>query len=172
MKNLVIGSVVFVIWTLFAIWLYFFMIEPAFSEQVAAPEPVIEEPAVVVDTVVQPEVTVPAPEDLLIQFGFDKAVFDPDASIENGVDAFKKWLEANPESVLLITGHTCSIGSDEYNLKLGMRRAGAVKDYFVSKGFNTGDLKAESVGESQPAADQSTAEGRAKNRRVVVTINQ
>jgi outer membrane protein OmpA-like peptidoglycan-associated protein len=66
-------------------------------------------------------------------------------------------------------GHTDSIGDEAFNQGLSERRAQAVADYLASKGIAAGRLAVSGRGETQPVADNSTAEGRAKNRRVVLT---
>ena len=68
--------------------------------------------------------------------------------------------------MVIATGHTDSIGTDEYNQKLSERRAAAVKDYLVSKGMPAAKITTIGKGESQPVATNKTAEGRQKNRRV------
>jgi outer membrane protein OmpA-like peptidoglycan-associated protein len=65
-----------------------------------------------------------------------------------------------------VAGHTDSANSDTYNLDLSQRRADAVLNYFVSKGVETDRLSAKGYGEAEPIADNSTTEGRFKNRRV------
>jgi outer membrane protein OmpA-like peptidoglycan-associated protein len=67
-----------------------------------------------------------------------------------------------------VSGHTDSSGPDEYNLDLSQRRAAAVMDYLVSAGVDDGQLSSAGYGEAQPVADNSTAEGRAANRRVTL----
>jgi OOP family OmpA-OmpF porin len=71
--------------------------------------------------------------------------------------------------VIIAIGHTDSIGSVEYNLKLSVRRADAVKAYLVSKGIEPNRIYTEGKGKAQPIAD-CTAEGRAKNRRVEIEV--
>jgi OOP family OmpA-OmpF porin len=68
----------------------------------------------------------------------------------------------------VIEGHTDSNGSAEYNQDLSQRRAKTVVDYLVSKGVPASRLTAQGLGETQPIADNTTAEGRAQNRRVVL----
>ena len=70
--------------------------------------------------------------------------------------------------VIVAVGHTDSVGTDAYNQKLSIRRAESVKKYLVSKGIEAKRIYVEGKGESQPVADNKTAEGRAKNRRVQI----
>lgn len=72
----------------------------------------------------------------------------------------------NPDMRVEIQGYTDNIGSEEYNMKLGEKRAQSVKDYLVSRGVSADRLTTRSFGESQPIADNKTAAGRAINRRV------
>jgi OOP family OmpA-OmpF porin len=62
------------------------------------------------------------------------------------------------------------VGSDSYNQKLSIKRSEAVKDYIVSKGIEKNRVYTEGKGEKQPVADNKTAEGRAKNRRVEIEV--
>jgi len=62
------------------------------------------------------------------------------------------------------------VGSDAYNQRLSVRRAESVKAYLVSKGIERNRVYTEGKGEKQPIADNRTAEGRAKNRRVEVEV--
>jgi len=81
-----------------------------------------------------------------------------------------KILTDNPSLRLRIEGHTDSQGADDYNMKLSDGRAGSVKSYLVSKGIDESRLESEGFGESQPVADNKTAAGRQKNRRVVMKV--
>jgi OOP family OmpA-OmpF porin len=62
------------------------------------------------------------------------------------------------------------VGTDAYNQKLSIRRAEAVKAYIVSKGVETNRVYTEGKGEKQPVADNKSADGRTKNRRVEVEV--
>ena len=72
--------------------------------------------------------------------------------------------------VIIAVGHTDSVGADAYNQKLSIRRSEAVKAYLVSKGVEKNRVYTEGKGEKQPVADNKTAEGRAKNRRVEIEV--
>jgi len=101
-------------------------------------------------------------------FDFDKAVLKPEgkATLDNLIHK----IDQMEMEVAIVVGHTDSIGTDAYNLKLGMRRANAVKAYLVSKGIPAHRVYSESKGERQPIADNKTAQGRAKNRRVEIEV--
>ena len=75
-------------------------------------------------------------------------------------------LKRYPALKVEVAGHTDSANSDAYNLDLSQRRADAVLNYFVSKGVEADRLSAKGYGEAEPIADNSTSEGRFKNRRV------
>lgn len=80
-------------------------------------------------------------------------------------------LKEYPDTNVLVVGHTDSSGSAAYNMSLSERRANAVTTYFVNnKGLSSSRFTTTWFGEDQPIADNSTVEGRAKNRRVNVAI--
>lgn len=81
-------------------------------------------------------------------------------------DLASKIKASTGNEVLTVIGHTDSMGSDAYNQKLSVRRAQATADYLSSQGI--GNIRVEGRGESQPIADNGTAEGRNQNRRVEV----
>ena len=101
-------------------------------------------------------------------FDFDKAVLKPagKASLDDLVGKLK---DINLE-VIIAVGHTDSVGTDAYNQKLSVRRAEAVKAYLQSKGVDAKRVYTEGKGEKQPVADNKTAAGRAKNRRVEIEV--
>jgi outer membrane protein OmpA-like peptidoglycan-associated protein len=104
-------------------------------------------------------------------FDFDKSNLTPEAIAV--LDSAVMKLQANPTLNVTIEGHTDSVGTAEYNLSLGERRANAVRDYLLSRGIAAGRLKTVSYGEERPKADNATAAGRAINRRasfVTMTI--
>ena len=101
-------------------------------------------------------------------FDFDKAVLKPEGKAKLD-DLVGKVKGINLE-VIIAVGHTDAIGTDSYNQRLSVRRAEAVKAYLVSKGIEKNRVYTEGKGEKQPVADNKTAEGRAKNRRVEIEV--
>lgn len=101
-------------------------------------------------------------------FDFDKSVLKPEGKAKLD-DLVGKVKGINLE-VIIAVGHTDSVGTDAYNQKLSVRRAEAVKAYLVSKGIEKNRVYTEGKGEKQPVADNKTAEGRAKNRRVEIEV--
>jgi OOP family OmpA-OmpF porin len=101
-------------------------------------------------------------------FDFDKAVLKPEGKAKLD-DLVGKVKDINLE-VIIAVGHTDSVGSDAYNQKLSVKRAESVKAYLVSKGIEKNRVYTEGKGKKQPVADNKTAEGRAKNRRVEIEV--
>jgi OmpA-OmpF porin, OOP family len=101
-------------------------------------------------------------------FDFDRAALKPEGRAKLD-DLIGKVKGVNLE-VIIAVGHTDSVGADAYNQKLSVRRAEAVKGYLVSKGIEKNRVYTEGKGEKQPVADNRTAEGRAKNRRVEIEV--
>ncbi len=101
-------------------------------------------------------------------FDFDKSVLKPEG--KRGLDNLLVKVRGADIEVYIVVGHTDSIGTDEYNRKLSLRRADSVKTYFVSQGVPQIKIRAEGRGESEPVASNKTAAGRSQNRRVEVTV--
>ena len=97
-------------------------------------------------------------------FDFDKSVLRPDG--KKSIDEALGKISGVDVEMVIATGHTDSIGTDQYNQRLSERRAQAVKDYLVSKGIPASKVTTIGKGESQPVATNKTKEGRQKNRRV------
>src|SRR5436190_1327329 len=88
-------------------------------------------------------------------------------SILKGVaDDLKKY----PRLRIELQGHTDNSGADAYNLKLSQQRANAVREHLVEQGVPAASLMAKGYGESMPVESNDTPEGRAHNRRVVMTV--
>ncbi|ABE42275.1 TolC family outer membrane protein [Polaromonas sp. JS666] len=101
-------------------------------------------------------------------FDFDKSTIK--AGGTGKLDALVDRLKGVNVDVVIAVGHTDSVGTDAYNQRLSLARADSVKAYLVSKGVDRQRIRTEGRGESQPVADNATAEGRAKNRRVDIEV--
>jgi len=103
-----------------------------------------------------------------VNFEFDSAALRPSAVeiLDEAVTVLKRRNDIKVD----IVGHTCNIGTDEYNQGLSERRAQAVYDYLVSHGIAAERLTTRGMGETQPAHSNDTREGRAKNRRVEMQV--
>ena len=103
-----------------------------------------------------------------IYFDFNKSVLLEESF--KTLDLLYETFVSNPGLKVEISGHTDSIGSDQYNQGLSQRRADAVVEYLVNKGIDTESFITEGYGEKKPIADNATEEGRALNRRVEMKV--
>jgi outer membrane protein OmpA-like peptidoglycan-associated protein len=103
-----------------------------------------------------------------VHFDFDRYSLRPEATrvLDEAVEAMRQDATLR----LTIEGHTCNIGTAEYNLALGNRRASAVRDYLVSRGVSGDRLNTVSYGEERPKYDNSREETRRLNRRAALTV--
>ena len=106
----------------------------------------------------------------VLLFNFDSAKIKSEAYPM--LNEASEILKQHPEINVEVDGHTCQIGTAAYNLNLSKKRAKAIMDYFVSKGVNAKRLTTNGYGLTRPVASNNTKEGRAKNRRVELTIAQ
>jgi OOP family OmpA-OmpF porin len=166
MKILIPGFAVFVIWCVFSAWAYNDKLLPVLR----APEPVpaIPEKTTAADSLAR--IYAAMPEKLSVYFEFNDSKFENDQQTDSRIAEFKEWIDKHPGSMLWVTGHTDLIGTELYNQDLGMKRAEVVSKYILSKGIPAERMLVESKGESQPAGDYLTSEGRAKNRRTEISI--
>lgn len=106
---------------------------------------------------------------MTVEFDSNKSEIKPqfDEQLKNIADYFNR----NREVSGVIEGHADSTGPDDYNKQLSMRRADAVKNRLIEFGVEESRLSSEGFGEEHPIADNSTAEGRQKNRRAIVIIS-
>jgi OOP family OmpA-OmpF porin len=104
-----------------------------------------------------------------VNFDFDKATIRPDAKVI--LDEAAAILKRNPDAKVSVDGHTDNIGTAAYNQKLSERRAASVVDYLSKQGVDKASLTPRGFGLNNPVAPNTTAEGRAKNRRVELLTN-
>jgi outer membrane protein OmpA-like peptidoglycan-associated protein len=102
---------------------------------------------------------------------FAKNSVDIDSAARGVLDLGVVLMSQNPQITIDIEGHTDADGSDEMNQALSQRRVDVIFDYLMSQGVDPARLTKEAFGESRPIADNATADGRAKNRRVEFRIN-
>lgn len=133
------------------------------------PAPVVAAPAA---PVVPPPPPAPTSEKVTFAadalFDFDKSALKPEGK-STLTELAGKLKGVNLEAIVA-TGHTDSIGKAEYNQKLSVRRAEAVKAFLISAGVAADRIYTSGKGATQPVADNKTAAGRAKNRRVEVEV--
>lgn len=112
------------------------------------------------------EIILTMPQDIL--FAVDSAVVRPD--LQSDLRIIARNLIDNPNSQIFVVGHTDNTGSAEYNQGLSERRAGSVAAVLRNAGVPSHRINAIGRGLTQPVADNSTAQGRAQNRRVEIII--
>lgn len=105
-----------------------------------------------------------------VYFDFDRADIRPDA--RPVLDEAIQVLRARPDAKLVVEGHTDSVGGEEYNQALSLRRAEAVKNYLVAGGVAPERITVVGYGETRPVASNDTEEGRAQNRRVELRLGE
>ena len=159
-------------------------VEPAMSAPMPVAPPVAAAPVAVVAAAPPPPppppaaaaavVAPPAAAPVTITFEDVYFAFDgytPNAAAIVVLSGAADTLLKNPSLNIMIEGHTCFIGTEEYNIALGERRASAVRDYFVSRGIAASRMRTASYGEESPKHDNAQEETRRLNRRVALVVN-
>src|SRR5207237_1845588 len=103
-----------------------------------------------------------------VHFDFDRYSLRPEET--RALDEAVRTLQANPQLRIEIEGHTCNIGTAEYNLALGERRATSVREYLVSRGIGADRMRTVSYGEERPKYDNAREETRRLNRRAALLV--
>lgn len=109
-------------------------------------------------------------EPLNVYFESGKSSLNRSEEVTNWLATAKKYLDKNPSAKLSVVGNTDSDGTDESNVSLSARRAELVKGILVKDGFSAEKLETSGKGEANPIADNATDEGKAKNRRVSISL--
>jgi OmpA-OmpF porin, OOP family len=105
-------------------------------------------------------------EGVMFEFNSATLLADSRAPLERVAEDLRKY----PRLKIELQGHTDSVGSDEYNLDLSQQRAETVARFLIDAGVPASQMTTRGYGETDPIADNSTAEGRAQNRRVVMKV--
>jgi outer membrane protein OmpA-like peptidoglycan-associated protein len=103
-----------------------------------------------------------------VHFDFDRYSLRPEAT--RALDEVVKALQDNAGVRIEIEGHTCNIGTAEYNLALGDRRAASVREYLTSRGIGADRLRSVSFGEERPKHENAREETRRLNRRAALVV--
>ena len=118
--------------------------------------------------------TTDSPRGLVVNMGdvlFDTGKSDLRSNAREALAKLSGIVLNYPSLRLAIEGHTDSTGSAEFNQTLSEKRADAVRDYLVNQGLDAGKLTSQGMGLNDPVADNATAEGRQKNRRVEIIVS-
>ena len=96
--------------------------------------------------------------------------YDVNSASQGTLNKLSNIFKEYPDTKILVVGHTDSVGEDSYNMTLSKNRATSVTNYLMGTGLSSGRFTTKWFGEDQPTHDNSTAAGRAKNRRVNIAI--
>ena len=107
----------------------------------------------------------------ILYSAFASKTFEADSTLQKYAVDLKKYLQKHPGKTVRIIGHTDDIGEAKSNVWFGSLRAKRVKDYLISTGIDAAKLSHDSKGEREPIADNTSEEGRAKNRRTEIIVN-
>ncbi len=115
-----------------------------------------------------------AGEGLIVKFDsgilFDTGKSDLKDAARTNIQNLAATMKNNPETNIMVIGHTDAVGSDQFNMNLSQQRAAAVKSYAAAQGIASSRLTTVGKGESEPIADNSTDTGKSQNRRVEIVI--
>lgn len=103
-----------------------------------------------------------------ITFGFNRSDLQP--QFYTVLDRLAGTLNEYNQTIIEVAGHTDSVGSDQYNYDLSRRRANTVASYLSGKGVSQQRMEIVAAGETRPIASNDTEDGRARNRRVEITL--
>lgn len=136
---------------------------PAVVVPVVAPKPapVVAEPA-----------PIALPEKSVVNYKFDNANFDQKTGVSGDLDAIVEFAKANPNATVVISGHTCTMGTRAHNEALAKNRANAVQAHLVFRGVPAKQIEAAGYAFDKPVASNDSEQGRAQNRRAEVEVKK
>jgi outer membrane protein OmpA-like peptidoglycan-associated protein len=113
-------------------------------------------------------------EGIIIKFDsgilFDSDKADLKAAAQSNLHNLAASLQNNPQTNILIVGHTDNTGTEDHNMDLSIKRAESVRSFLVSSNVDGSRLTTQGKGETEPIADNNTVNGRTQNRRVEIAI--
>lgn len=130
---------------------------------------VVTSPAVVVKPEPAVDIAIISPLMFYFENGGNQPIITP--ALQNDLRNLKEYVISNKKT-LIITGHTDNVGDDFSNIKLGLKRAQSLAKKLQELGITPENILSQSVGEDSPIADNTSAQGRAQNRRAEVTIKE
>lgn len=136
------------------------------QEQKAAMEQATQGTGIGVTQTADNQLKLDIPSDL----SFDSGHYDIKPALHAVLDRFATTLNQNPVTNVRIVGHTDNVGSDAVNNPLSVNRAAATRDYLASRGVAGNRISIDGRGSHEPIADNTTAAGRSKNRRVEIFV--
>ena len=108
---------------------------------------------------------------LILHFNTAQTTIDLTKEQRQKVADMVSYVDKVDGASIVVTGHTDNEGARETNISVGQERADFAKNYLIDNGISSSKISSTSLGPDQPIADNTTEEGRAQNRRVVITIN-
>lgn len=136
------------------------------QEQKAAMEQATQGTGIGVTQTADNQLKLDIPSDL----SFDSGRYDIKPALHAVLDRFATTLNQNPVTTVRVVGHTDNVGSDAVNNPLSVNRAAATRDYLVSRGVAGNRIAIDGRGSREPIADNATAVGKARNRRVEIFV--
>lgn len=136
------------------------------QEQKAAMEQATQGTGIGVTQTADNQLKLDIPSDL----SFDSGRYDIKPALHAVLDRFATTLNQNPVTTIRIVGHTDNVGSDAVNNPLSVNRAAATRDYLIGRGVASNRISIDGRGSHEPIADNATAAGKAKNRRVEIFV--
>ncbi len=103
-----------------------------------------------------------------VSFDFNAATIK--STFHSPLNKIADIMSRYPQTQIVVVGHTDSVGSEQYNLELSLRRANSVADYLIMRGVATSRLGTEGRGEMEPIGSNDSVTGRAQNRRVEIFV--
>ncbi len=174
MRTIVTGIVVFVLWSALCTWYYLTYIKGAAVEEATPTELPVAEPAPAEpddgSIVIEPAPDIESPGAFTVHHEFNRIEVIPDVALDRYVERLSSYVDQVPDARIEVIGHTDNIGSDDYNNRLGLRRAESTKETLIRKGIPSQTISVSSRGEASPVASNGTDQGRAQNRRSEIRI--